>query len=149
MENKQQREDCNGLYADTYYSHTLCLFLGRSIRLPEPCKYSNIYDMFLFFLLCSHFRLSTVFKPSYMKLWKEFILSFLLTMSSRCSSLKLSEYFRLSLQRKKSTNWKDTLKLWEMYNEKPNIGLDTRKITLWRLTEGLLSAYFPKYWCSE
>ena len=49
MQKKQQREDSNGLYADTYYSHTLCLFLGRSIRLPEPWKYFNIYDIFLFF----------------------------------------------------------------------------------------------------
>ena len=40
-----------------------------------------IFLISLFFLSCSHFRLSTVFKPSYMKLWKEFRLSFLLTLS--------------------------------------------------------------------
>ena len=44
-----------------------------------------IFLISLFFLSCSHFRLSTVFKPSYMKLWKEFRLSFLLTLSSTTS----------------------------------------------------------------
>ena len=44
-----------------------------------------IFMISLFFLSCSHFRLSTVFKPSYMKLWKEFRLSFLLTLSSTTS----------------------------------------------------------------
>ena len=68
LQNKQQREESNRLYADTYYSYTLCLFLGRSIRLPETYKYFNISDSFLSFLSCSHFRLSTLFK-----LWKEFI----------------------------------------------------------------------------
>ena len=55
-------------YMQTLITHIHCLFLGRSIRLPEPYKYFKISDIFLFFLSCSHFRLSTVFKPSYMKL---------------------------------------------------------------------------------
>ena len=59
--------------------HCVCFFVGIS-------DYGShisilIFLISLFFLSCSHFRLSTVFKPSYMKLWKEFRLSFLLTLS--------------------------------------------------------------------
>ena len=35
-------------YMKTLITHIHCLFLGRSMRLPEPYKYFNISDIFVF-----------------------------------------------------------------------------------------------------
>ena len=63
--------------------HCVCFFVG----VWDYRSHTSIliFLISLFFLSCSHFRLSTVFKPSYMKLWKEFRLSFLLTLISTTS----------------------------------------------------------------
>ena len=63
--------------------HCVCFFVGVSDYRSH--RSILIFLISLFFLSCSQFRLSTVFKPSYLKLWKEFILSFLLTLSSTTS----------------------------------------------------------------
>ena len=63
--------------------HCVCFFVGISDYRSHISIL--IFLISLFFLSCSHFRLSTVFKPSYMKLWKEFILSLLLTLRSTTS----------------------------------------------------------------
>ena len=72
-------------YMKTLITHIHCVCFLVGVWDYRSHTSILIFLISLFFLSCSHFRLSTVFKPSYMKLWKEFILSFLLTLSSTTS----------------------------------------------------------------
>ena len=68
-------------YMKTLITHIHCVCFLVGVWDYRSHTSILIFLISLFFLSCSHFRLSTVFKPSYMKLWKEFRLSFLLTLS--------------------------------------------------------------------
>ena len=72
-------------YMKTLITHIHCVCFLVGVWDYRSHTSILIFLISLFFLSCSHFRLSTVFKPSYMKLWKEFRLSFLLTLSSTTS----------------------------------------------------------------
>ena len=72
-------------YMKTLITHIHCVCFLVGVWDYRSHTSILIFLISLFFLSCSHFRLSTVFKPSYMKLWKEFRLSFLLTLISTTS----------------------------------------------------------------
>ena len=55
-------------YMQTLITHIHCVCFLVEVSDYQSHASILIFMMFLFFLLCSHFRLSTVFKPSYMKL---------------------------------------------------------------------------------
>ena len=101
------------------------LFLCRSIKLLEPYKHFSFSDILLrafFYTVTAGFQQ---------------LLSYV-TRNSKESSSSLSHGPQvpgapISVQ----VSWKETLKLLEIYRQKPNTGLNTKKAMLWKLIEGI------------
>ena len=124
---KQQREKVMG-YMQTLITHIhcVCFLVGVSDYRSHTSILIFLISLF-FFLSCSHFRPSTVFKPSYMKLWKEFILSLLLTLRSTTSFIifrNFSMFYQTFLSPQVKSCAIITYKhdMYELPHQLPNVG---------------------------